>query len=98
MQNGFLKTKVNSNPIYDLTTAYVYNCNLELENEIKVAGVFNGLVDREGRIMLWFSIEGESPKELYYDIHCENDLIYDDSIHHHYTSPSIIEDTIAGGY
>ena len=79
-------------PKHDLTTAYIYNNNLELVNKLKVAGIFNDFVYREGKKMLWFSVEGESPRELYYDVHCENNLMYDSNIRHYYTSPDIIEE------
>lgn len=78
-------------PKHDLTTAFIYNSNLELENKLIAPGIFNDFVYREGKIMLWFSVEGESPRELYYDIHCEDNLMYDSNIHHNYTSPDIIE-------
>ena len=60
---------------------------------LEVGGIFNDIVNREGKIMLRFFIEGESPRELYYDVHCDNNLMYDSNIHHYYMSPNIIEET-----
>lgn len=77
---------------YQTSQTTVYNSNLDIVSEFYVPGVFNGFVEKKGRIMLWFSKEDKSPLELYYDIFGEEEKIYDDYIRKYFSSPSIVEE------
>ena len=77
---------------YQTCQTTVYNSNLDIVSEFYVPGVFNGFVEKKGRIMLWFSKEDKSPLELYYDIFGEEEKIYDDYIRKYFSSPSIVEE------
>jgi len=78
-------------PKHDITNAFIYNSNLSIIKELKVAGLFYDIVNKEGRIMIHFYTEEDESHELYYDINGENKLEFDENIRKTISVPDLIE-------
>ena len=78
-------------PKHDITNAFIYNSNLSIIKELKVAGLFYDIVNKGGRIMIHFYTEEDESHELYYDINGENKLEFDENIRKTISVPDLIE-------
>lgn len=79
---------------YVTTSIFVYNSNLDIVRELFVPGVFKAIVQRNGKIMIWCSIEGEHPSNQYYDINRQDSRQYDKNTHKMYSIADITDNEV----
>ena len=82
-------------PKHDVSYVIIYDSNLDIVKELYVPGICNGIVKKEGELLVWSNIGGEFSFDFYYDINRQNYKKYDAITNKIYTIADIVEKQIS---